>query len=78
MLALMTRTMRYFNSSESPKRRRTDDADDIQPEQSAPQLGNGTPLALTERKKFSPPGSHVSSSAKHSLSPIRETPIILV
>ena len=63
--------------NESPKRRRTDDADDIQPGQSASQLGGGTPLALTERNTFSPPGSRVSSSVKRSSSPTRETPIIL-
>lgn len=63
--------------SESPKRRKIDDADDIQPEQSASQLGGGTPLVLTERNTFSPPGSRVSSSVKRSSSPTRETPIIL-
>lgn len=40
--------------SESLKRRRTPDVDDIQPEQSASQLGGETPLALTERNIFSP------------------------
>jgi len=57
--------------SDSPKRQRTDDADDVQPEQSASQLGSETPLALNERNTFSPPASRVSSS------PTRETPIIL-
>jgi hypothetical protein len=66
-----------LHCSESPKRRKTDDADDIQPEQNASQLGGGTPLALTERNTFSPPGSRVSSSVKRSSSPTRETPIIL-
>jgi hypothetical protein len=32
--------------SDSPKRRRTDDADNVQPEQSVSQLGSETPLAL--------------------------------
>ena len=63
--------------SESPKRRRTEDVDDVHPAQSASQLGSETPLALTERNTFSPPGSRVSSSAKRSSSPTRETPIIL-
>ena len=63
--------------SDSPKRRRTDDADDVQPEQSASQLGSETPLALNERNTFSPPASRVSSSPKRSSSPTRETPIIL-
>ena len=63
--------------SDSPKRRRTDDADDIQPEQSASQLESETSLALNERNTFSPPASRVSSSPKRSSSPTRETPIIL-
>ncbi|KAH7119534.1 hypothetical protein B0J11DRAFT_440129, partial [Dendryphion nanum] len=63
--------------SESPKRRRTEDVDDIQPGQSASQLGHETPLPLTERNTFSPPGSRVSSSVKRSSSPTRETPIVL-
>ncbi|KAF1969952.1 hypothetical protein BU23DRAFT_601152 [Bimuria novae-zelandiae CBS 107.79] len=63
--------------SDSPKRRRTDDTDDVQPEQSASQLGSKTPLALNERNTFSPPASRVSSSPKRSSSPTRETPIIL-
>ena len=63
--------------SDSLKRRRTDNADDIQPEQSASQLGSETPLALNERNTFSPPASRVSSSPKRSSSPTRETPVIL-
>ncbi|PSN59254.1 hypothetical protein BS50DRAFT_260549 [Corynespora cassiicola Philippines] len=63
--------------SESPKRRRTEYVDDVHPAQSASQLGSETPLALTERNTFSPPGSRVSSSVKRSSSPTRETPIIL-
>jgi hypothetical protein len=63
--------------SDSPKRRRTDNIDDIQPGQSASQLGSETPLILNERNTFSPPASRVSSSPKRSSSPTRETPIIL-
>ncbi|OCK73998.1 hypothetical protein K432DRAFT_387067 [Lepidopterella palustris CBS 459.81] len=63
--------------SDSPKRRRTDNIDDVQPEQSASQLGSETPLALNNRNTFSPPASRVSSSPKRSSSPTRETPIIL-
>ncbi|KAF1962894.1 hypothetical protein CC80DRAFT_530789 [Byssothecium circinans] len=63
--------------SDSPKRRRTDDTDDVQPEQSASQLGSETPLALNQRNTFSPPASRVSSSPKRSSSLTRETPIIL-
>ena len=62
--------------SDSPKRRRTDDADNVQPEQSVSQLGSETPLALNKRNTFSSPASRVSSSPKRS-SPTRETPIIL-
>jgi hypothetical protein len=63
--------------SDSPKRRRTDDADDVRPEQSASQLGSENPLVLNERNTFSPLASRVSSSPKRSSSPTRETPIIL-
>ncbi|KAK7178074.1 hypothetical protein PSPO01_15874 [Paraphaeosphaeria sporulosa] len=63
--------------SDSPKRRRTDDTDDVHPEQSASQLGSETPLALNQRNTFSPPASRVSSSPKRSSSPTRETPVIL-
>ncbi|KAI1529753.1 hypothetical protein PtrSN002B_011094 [Pyrenophora tritici-repentis] len=64
-------------SSNSPKRRRADDTDNVQPDQSASQLGSETPLTLNERNTFSPPASRVSSSQKRSSSPTRETPIIL-
>jgi len=57
--------------SESPERRRTGDTDDVQPEQSASQLGNETLLPLGRSNTFSPPTSQVSSS------PTRETPIAL-
>ena len=63
--------------SDSPKRRRTEDADDVRPEQSVSQSGSENPLALNERNTFSPPASRVSSSPKRSSSPTRETPIIL-
>ena len=63
--------------SDSPKRRRTDDADDVRPEQSVSQFGSETLLVLNERNTFSPPASRVSSSPKRSSSPTRETPIIL-
>jgi hypothetical protein len=63
--------------SDSSKRRRTEDTDDVQPEQSASQLGSETLLILNERNKFSPPTSRVSSSLKRSSSPTRETPVIL-
>ena len=36
--------------SDSPKRRRTDDADNIQPEQSVSQLGSETPLAFEQKE----------------------------
>ncbi|KAI0571336.1 hypothetical protein A1F96_08973 [Pyrenophora tritici-repentis] len=63
--------------SNSPKRRRADDTDNVQPDQSASQLGSETPLTLNEINTFSPPASRVSSSQKRSSSPTRETPIIL-
>jgi hypothetical protein len=63
--------------SDSPKRRRTDDIDDVHPEQSASQLGSEAPLALNRTNTFSPPASRVSSSSKRPSSPTRETPIIL-
>ncbi|KAH4354204.1 hypothetical protein HBH97_254470 [Parastagonospora nodorum] len=63
--------------SDSPKRRRTDESDDVHPEQSASQLGCDTRLALNHTNTFSPPTSRVSSTPKRSSSPTRETPIIL-
>ena len=63
--------------SDSPKRRRTDNIDDIQPEQSASQLGSDISLSPNERNTFHPSASRVSSSPKRSSSPSRETPIIL-
>jgi hypothetical protein len=63
--------------SYSPKRRRTQPSDDVQPEQSASQVGSVTPLTLNERNTFSPPTSRVSSSPKRPSSPARETPVIL-
>lgn len=63
--------------SDSPKRRRTEDADDVQPEQSVSQSGSEALLALNDRNTFSPPASRVSSSPKRPSSPTRETPIIL-
>ena len=62
---------------DSPKRRRTDDADDIRPEQSASQLGSEAPLALNTKNTFSPPDSGVSSGRKRSSSPTRETRALL-
>lgn len=63
--------------SASPKRRRTENTDDVQPTESASQLGSETPLTLNGRITFSPPISRVSSSPKRTSSPTRETPIIL-
>lgn len=65
--------------SDSPKRRRTDVDidDDIEPEQSASQLGSEALLTLNRTNTFSPPASRVSSGLKRSSSPTRETPLIL-
>lgn len=63
--------------SDSPKRRRTDDMDDVQPEQSVSQLGSEAALALNRTNTFSPPASRVSSGSKRPSSPTRETPIML-
>jgi hypothetical protein len=62
--------------SGSPKRPRVDDTDDIRPGQSASEVGS-TRLALNARNTFSPTPSQVSSSPKRSLSPTRETTMIL-
>ena len=61
----------------SPKRRRVDDNDDIQPEQSISQVGSKGLLVLNERNTFSPHTSHVSLNVKRSSSPTRETQVIL-
>jgi hypothetical protein len=62
--------------SESPKRRRAEDFDDVQPEQSASQVGSET-LSLNLKTTLTPIASRVSSTQKRSPSPTRETPIIL-
>lgn len=63
--------------SDSPKRRRTDESDAIQPEQSVSQVGSDISLVLNRTNTFSPSASRVSSNPKRSSSPTRETPIIL-
>jgi hypothetical protein len=67
---------RAMSRSGSPKRPRVDDTDDIRPGQSASDVGS-TILALNTRNTFSPTPSQVSSSPKRSLSPTRETTMIL-
>jgi hypothetical protein len=62
--------------SDSPKRRRVEDTDEVRPEQSASQLGGGSVTALNDRNTFSLPISRASSIAKRS-SPTREKPIML-
>ena len=67
-----TSTSHYSDIS---KRRRTDDPDDIHPEQSASQVGSEI-LALNKRNTFTPPVSRISAIRRTS-SPTRETPIVL-
>jgi hypothetical protein len=63
--------------SDSPKRRKFNDADDVEPAQSVSQFGSETVLVLKDHNTFQPPASRVSSSVKRATSPTRETPIIL-
>jgi hypothetical protein len=62
---------------DSPKRQRVDVDidDDIQPEQSASQLGSEGPLALNRTNIFA--ASRVSLGLKRSSSPTRETLLML-
>jgi hypothetical protein len=62
---------------ESPKRRRVDDAEDVEPSQSASQLGSESLLPLKDSNTFPPPASRASSSLSRARSPTRESPIIL-
>jgi hypothetical protein len=62
---------------ESPKRRRVDDAEDIEPAHSASQLGSDSLLPLKDSNTFPPPASRASSSLSRARSPTRESPIIL-
>lgn len=75
-MSLSTLSATSSHHSGSPKNPRTDDADDIESDQSASQIGS-TALALNARNTFSPTPCQVSSDRKCSLSPTRETAIIL-
>ncbi|KAF2437573.1 hypothetical protein P171DRAFT_178964 [Karstenula rhodostoma CBS 690.94] len=65
--------------SGSPKRRRVVDVDDdeVEPTQSASQIGSESVLPLSEHSTFAPPTRRASSSNLRVRSPTRETPIIL-
>lgn len=63
--------------SESPKRRRVDDVQEVEPAQSASQFGSESVLPLKDSNTFPPQISRASSVISRARSPTRETPIML-
>lgn len=62
---------------ECPKRRKFDDAEDVELAQSASRFGSESMLPLRDSNTFPPPASRASSNLSRARSPTRETPIIL-
>lgn len=62
---------------ESPKRRRFDNAEEVEPAQSVKEFGSESVLPLRESNTFPPPATDVSSSLWRARSQIRKTSITL-